>query len=339
MARPASSPRCSLSRSPSRCFRFPPPANAKSASELKAELEQLKTETREAGNAFDRAYWQLDETEVRIDKTDKKIAVTKKQLAKAKGRLSLHAASIYRRGDYSLFEFMMGAATFDEFVTRMDYLRRIGASDAAGGCRREGAARPAQLAAGGARQGAQVGAAGARLSAVPARPAAGAAQGEAGRLPAGEGAARRASRRTESPGWPDGSTRSERDGLPGRRARTTTPTRGAHRAAVAGGGIRAPTSWRRGARRSSRSSRAACAPATTASAASASGSAAGNGWQFYYAHLDGWAVRSGRVRAGQVIGYVGSTGNAAGGAPHLHLQIHPRGGCPVNPYPYLRAME
>ncbi|MFQ5948906.1 MAG: M23 family metallopeptidase, partial [Acidimicrobiia bacterium] len=54
---------------------------------------------------------------------------------------------------------------------------------------------------------------------------------------------------------------------------------------------------------------------------------------YYYAHMNGFAsgIRGGvRVGKGQVLGGVGSTGNAK--TPHLHLGWQPGGGGLVNPY-------
>lgn len=73
---------------------------------------------------------------------------------------------------------------------------------------------------------------------------------------------------------------------------------------------------------------------------------AGRRFVYYYAHLQGYApglLEGQTVRRGQVLGYVGSTGNAPANTPHLHFAIARVerkdqwwGGAPVDPYPLWR---
>ena len=70
-------------------------------------------------------------------------------------------------------------------------------------------------------------------------------------------------------------------------------------------------------------------------------------WCYYYAHLQAYApglAEGAQLRRGDVIGYVGSSGNADAGAPHLHFAVFALTperqwwtGTPVNPYPLFSA--
>ncbi len=63
-----------------------------------------------------------------------------------------------------------------------------------------------------------------------------------------------------------------------------------------------------------------------------------DGTYYYLAHLAGIApglIDGATVRTGDVVGYVGDSGNARGGMPHVHFEVHPGGGGPIDPKPIL----
>ncbi|MGW1841044.1 M23 family metallopeptidase [Streptomyces sp. NPDC001966] len=62
---------------------------------------------------------------------------------------------------------------------------------------------------------------------------------------------------------------------------------------------------------------------------------AADGTETWYCHLSATKIRSGPVKAGDVIAYSGDTGNSTG--PHLHFEVRPGGGAAVDPLPWLRS--
>jgi murein DD-endopeptidase MepM/ murein hydrolase activator NlpD len=316
----------------------PTVASAESVAQLKGRLEELKARSAQAGKAFSDGYWKLDETEGRLAKTRVRLSATERKLKASKQRLNGRAEEIYRREDLGLLQFLVGSQSYEQFVTRAQYLARIGSADA------HAVAEVRELTRQLKREREQL---------------------EADRKVQAKDVARlkrdRDALQTRLKSL-EGEFRRVKRQLDAARTGRNTPSGVASAAGpnglvfpVAGSYYYADT-WgasRSGGRRRHQGTDI-MAPHGTPCVATLSGTvrakqsslggmtiwlSADNGWSFYYAHLQGYAVTSGRVRAGQVIGYVGSSGNAAANAPHLHFEIHPGGGGAVNPYSYLRAME
>lgn len=317
---------------------LPSTAVGESAAQLKARLDALQAQTRKAGSRYSSAYWRLDETEVRLTKTNRRLAATRKKLAASKKRLNMRANGMYRRSDLGSVELLLGSSSFQQMVMRLEFIQRVGEADAHAVAevkalqskllseRKELSSQRKQRSRDVKRLRAEKDRLNKKLGSL---------EREFRRVKAQLDAARSGGRRPSgvaSVAGPNGMVfpvvgsyyyantwGASRSG--GRRRHKGTDIMARHGtpcvAVLSGtvtsktGGLGGKTIWLR----------------------------ADNGWAFYYAHLQGFAVTSGRVKAGQIIGYVGSTGNASGGAPHLHFQIHPGGGAPVNPYPYLRRME
>ncbi|MHB1017648.1 MAG: murein hydrolase activator EnvC family protein [Coriobacteriia bacterium] len=305
---------------------------------LQDQIKALQSDVKKAGEAYSAAYWQLDKTRADMAEVDRRITETEGKLAETNQRLGARAASMYRTGTYEYMEILFSAQDFDEMLLRLEYVQRVNEQDAS--IINEARALQTELAT-------QRG----DLETLEKTQA-----DEAARL---KTEADRIERELKAQQSKYEKLRKELEAAIAReKARTGTTT-----AKVGPNGmvfpVRGPNyyndTW--GAARSGgRTHKGTDIMAATgvpvvavlsgtvrAKENSLGGKTiwltADNGWAFYYAHLNAYKVTSGRVSAGQVIGYVGSTGNASASAPHLHFEIHPGGGAAVNPYSYLRKMQ
>lgn len=304
---------------------------------LQAQIKALQDEAAKAGNAYSDAYWQLDKTRVEIARVDGELTAAQERLAQVNARLSQRAMDMYRSGGADYFEILLSADDFDEMLLRLEYVQRVGQQDA--DIIAEVEALQTELAA---------------------------KRAELDTLKAGQ--AEVAAQLKQAADKVDGELKAQKaeyDKLQKQLAAAIAAEKarmGSTTAKVGPNGMVFPVNgpctyndtW--GAARSGGRSHkgtdimankgvpcVAVLSGTVRTSESRLGGrtiwlTADNGWAFYYAHLDSYKVTSGHVSAGQVIGYVGSTGNA-GSTNHLHFEIHPGGGAAVNPYPYLRKMQ
>lgn len=305
---------------------------------LQDQIKALSAEASKAGKAYSDAYWKLDATRVEMARVDAGLVEAQARLDQVNSRLSARATELYRSGGADYIGILLSSDDFDEMLLRLEYVQRVGRQDAdiiaeVESVEAELSTKRAQLES---------------LRAVQAE--------DASRL---KKEADRVNAQLKS-------QQSEYDRLQKELAAAIAKEKaatGSSSARVGPSGMVFPVAgpnsytdtW--GAARSGGRSHKGtdimaregvpCVAVLSGTVTSKENSLGGktiwltadNGWAFYYAHLSSYKVTSGRVEAGQVIGYVGSTGNASASAPHLHFEIHPGGGAAVNPYPYLRKMQ
>jgi peptidoglycan LD-endopeptidase LytH len=310
---------------------LPLPAQAATVAQLKAQLEALRQEAAPAGDAYDAAVTKLEDTQYRIKRTDARIKAATKKLTTAQDALGARADAMYRQGgEMGVVDFVFGATSWDEFVTRLDFITIIAMSDAelistVKDTRTALQTDRAAFVEDTKVEKVDLAAAKKDYTALQSQLSAKKAQYD--RLLAS--IAKRSG--TKHPPGPNG---------------LVFPVHGIHYYSDTWGAPRSGGRHHMGT--DIMSPRGTPVLAVTSGTARPHWNSLGgnsitltgsNGWSYYYAHLDRYAIHGTvHVKAGQLIGYVGNTGNASGGACHLHFQMGP-GGRWVDPYPYLRGME
>lgn len=102
------------------------------ADEIMRSIDTLQTSLNEANAEFERASSEHEAAAAAADEAAQRVKAAKERIAELQDRLSDRAASMYKSGgSMSFFDVLLGAASFDEFLTSWDALEKISSQDAA----------------------------------------------------------------------------------------------------------------------------------------------------------------------------------------------------------------
>lgn len=316
-----------------------PSAHAATAKQLADQLSAIRKQVQAAGSAYDKSLTRYETTGDRIQDTTRAIASESEKLKVAESVLAVRADAMYRNNpaDGSI-AFMLGAESFEDLISRITYIELITKSDselvsATKTFRISLTNKRARLTTDQVAQKSQLADAKSKLRTVQSQ--LNAKQAEYQRVLAAFNAQLAREKAAGKVTW-----------LPKTANGWVFPVQGAHYYSDTWGAPRSGGRRHKGTDVMSPKG-TPCVAITSGTVSSSTGGLGGktiwlrgdNGWTYYYAHLDSFVVTSGHVSAGQLIGRVGNTGNASGGADHLHFEIHPGGGSAVDPYPFLRNCE
>jgi cell wall-associated NlpC family hydrolase len=106
-------------------------AKRKQADAAQAKLDDLQTQLEMRYEELAQIESDLAQTRQRIDMTQSQLDQANAELSRSQALLDERASSIYRNGQLDIISVFVGSADFNDFISRLDLMRRIGRSDAA----------------------------------------------------------------------------------------------------------------------------------------------------------------------------------------------------------------
>lgn len=313
-------------------------SNAEKAKVAKSKISAIRDDLSDVTDKYSNNYIKLENIRDDISENKIKLAKATKDLEKYKVVLNKRAGTLYRYDTATILDVVLSSKSWNEFLISWDFINKVGAKDGlivkrVKTLRTQIAEAQRKLA----------------IAEKTQNKVVGELEGQKGELEAGLAKQKSLMAGLESeleklnntpkavsaPGYSSGPVSASGWVFPVANPYSFSNTWGAPRSGHTHQGTDIMTSHGN-----------PCYAVVSGTVSNTSGSSSGL-WQtlygndgnvYYYMHQSGFAA-SGRVSQGQVIGYAGNSGNASGGASHVHFEFHPGGGGAVNPYPYLVSCQ